>query len=124
MNGARYLTADSDLEIVHDSGSRIGIHLEAGAGVVELNDNRLLRLAIRHFRSHRRARHELTPYLQHLRQIPARVDFTVGGRRIASLNTSAEADLLCRYLGLPCCRISAFGLLLALLRPAPRSHRH
>jgi hypothetical protein len=121
MNNLRHLIADADLEITHDSGSRISIQLTDGRGVVELHDNRLLRTAFRNLRTKPRQEFDLLPYLPLVQQLEGRIDLAVGGRRVACLDSSKKADFFCRYLGVPGCRIKPFALLLSLLRPQTRS---
>jgi hypothetical protein len=122
MNNPQLLIADADLEIIHESGSRISVQLEAGAGVIELTDNRLLRLAVRNFRTHRQHLRDLAPYLQLLQRLKGRVDISVGGWRVARLDSSKKADFICRHLGLPYCRIRPFGLLFSLFGSPDQSH--
>ena len=117
MNKLRYLVADADLEITHDSGSRISVRLAAGEGVVELHDNRLLRIAIKNFRRERQQWHALSVYLPLIQQLKGRIDLSVSGRPVARLDSSKKADFFCRRLGLPNCSIRPFALLISLLRP-------
>ena len=122
MNNLRQLIADADLEITHDSGSRISVQLAAGEGVVEMHDNRLLRLAFKHLRAKPQQLHDLSPYLPLVQQLKGRIDLSVGGRCVAHLDSSKKADFFCRRLGLPCCRIRPFALLLSLLWPQTKTH--
>jgi hypothetical protein len=122
MKNLRQLTADADLEIIHDSGSRISVHLKTGEGVIELSDNRLIYVAVRNFRAQRQQWRDMAPYLQLVQQYRGRIELSVGGRRVARLDSSQRADLICRRLGLPYCRIRLFTLLLSLLRPPVQSH--
>ena len=117
MNTLRHLTADAELEITHDSGSRISIHLAAGEGVVELHDNRLLRVAIKNIRRKRQQWDNLTAYLPLVQQLKGCIDLQVKGRCVARLDCSKKADFICRQLGLACCRIRPLALLISLLRP-------
>ena len=121
MKHQRYLIADADLMISHDSGSQISVRLKAGTGVVELNDNRLLHTAVKHFRTHRRLWHDMARYFEHVQQIKARIDFSVGGRRIGCLDSTRKADFICRYLGLPHCRVKPIALLISLISSQPHS---
>jgi hypothetical protein len=117
MNNLRLLIDDADLEITHDSGSRISIELAAGQGVIELHDHRLLRVAVKNLVAGRRQRRPLSAYVPLVQQFKGRIELTVGGRCIAHLDTSQKADFICRRLGLPYCRIRPFAALMSLLSP-------
>jgi hypothetical protein len=117
MNDLRQLIVDADIEIIHDSGSRIGIRLEAGAGegVIELSDKKLLLLLIKQMRANHGQGVAL--YQQLIPRLEGRVDFFVQGWRVACLDSTQKADFICRHLGLTGCRIRPFTLLLSLIRP-------
>jgi hypothetical protein len=46
MKDRRNLVADADLEIIHETGSRISLQLQSSQGVIDLSDAGLLRFFI------------------------------------------------------------------------------
>lgn len=114
MNPHRYLIADADLEIMHESGTRISLHITSGKGEIELSDGKLLRMFAKHALLKRRRWLIPEQVLEPIRQVRSLVDISVAGRRIARLDTQRESDFLCRMLGLPYCSIRPFALVIAL----------
>ncbi len=116
MNDSRYLAVDADLEITHETGSRIRLQLKSGQGVIDLSDAGLLRYFIKNVLSHRpQLKSTLQSLLQYDNPVTARLDITVLGKPIARLDTGQRADFICRAVGLPFCRIRHFAFLVSLL---------
>lgn len=123
MKDHRYLVADADLEIIHETGSRISLQLQSGQGVIDLSDAGLLRFFIKNVISHHPQLNTLQDLLQQVHPVTARIDISVQGRRIARLDTQQRGGFICRSMGLPFCRLRPIAFIVALLRSGRKPHK-
>jgi hypothetical protein len=120
MISHRYLIADTNLEVVHETGTRISLQLSQGQGVVELSDAGMLRSLIKHAILDHRQRNTLQQWYEPLQYLKLEIDITVVGSRVARLDTQQAGDRVSRALGFPHLKIHPIALIFALLKPRPR----
>jgi len=116
MNRQRSLLVDADLELAHDSGSRINLRFESGQGVIEFNDAALLRKILRDSLLSRQRRNTLQRTLQLADIVNPKIDITVVGKRVAEVDTANGGGYICRLMGMPGLRVWPIALVSALLK--------
>ncbi len=116
MNKRRSLIVDADVELAHESGSRINLRLDSGQGVIEFSDAALFRKIIRNSLLSRQLRNTLQRTLQLVDIVNPKIDISVVGKRIAQVDTGKGGGYIWRLLGLPGLKVWPFALISVLFR--------